>query len=128
AGARILNLSLALTPPSSKGERALRHALDHAARRGVIIVAAASNQATVGSTVITAHPWVIPVAACDLRGKPLNESNLGHSIGRRGFLGPGEKITSLGAAGDPLTLGGTSAAAPFCDRRNCANLVAISRC
>jgi subtilisin family serine protease len=56
---------------------------------------------------------VIPVAACDLRGKPLHQSNLGHSIGRRGLLAPGERITSLGSEGEPLTLGGTSAAAPF---------------
>jgi hypothetical protein len=34
AGARILNLSLALTPSSSKGERALGEALEYAARRG----------------------------------------------------------------------------------------------
>ena len=113
AGARILNLSLALTQSSSKGERALGEVLDHAARRGVLIVAAAGNQGTIGSTVITAHPWVIPVAACNLRGKPLIESNLGHSIGRHGLLAPGEQITSLGSEGEPLTLGGTSAAAPF---------------
>jgi subtilisin family serine protease len=113
AGARILNLSLALTQSSSKGERALGEALDHAARRGVLIVAAAGNQGTIGSTVITGHPWVIPVAACDLRGKPINESNLGHSIGRRGLRAPGDQITSLGAEGQPLTLGGTSVAAPF---------------
>jgi subtilisin family serine protease len=71
AGARILNLSLALTQSFSKGERALGEALDHAARRGVIIVAAAGNQGTIGSTVISCHPWVIPVVACDLRGKPI---------------------------------------------------------
>ncbi len=113
AGARILNLSLALTQSSSKGERALGEALDHAARQGVLVVAAAGNQGTIGSTVITSHSWVIPVAACDLRGKPVNESNLGHSIGRRGLRAPGDQITSLGAEGQSLTLGGTSVAAPF---------------
>jgi subtilisin family serine protease len=113
AGARVINLSLALMQSSAEARLALLQALDHAARRGVLIVAAAGNQGTVGSTVITAHPWVIPVGACDLRGKPLNESNLGHSIGRRGLLAPGEQITSLGSEGKPLTLGGTSAAAPF---------------
>ena len=113
AGARILNLSLALTQSSSKAERALEQALDHAARRGVLIVAAAGNQGTIGSTIITAHPWVIPVVACDLRGKPVNESNLGNSIGRRGLRAPGDQITSLGAEREPLMLGGTSAAAPF---------------
>jgi subtilisin family serine protease len=58
AGVRILNLSLALTRASSKGERALGEALDHAARRGVLIVAAAGNQGTIGGTVITGHPWL----------------------------------------------------------------------
>ena len=65
AGARVVNLSLAVTRSSSKGERALKLALDHAARHGVIIVAAAGNQGTVGGTTITSHPWVIAVAACD---------------------------------------------------------------
>jgi subtilisin family serine protease len=113
AGAHVLNISAAIAQPSSKSERILAEALDHAARRGAVIVAAAGNQATMSSTIITGHPWVIPIAACDLRGKPLNESNLGHSIGRHGLLAPGEQITSLGSEGQPLTLGGTSAAAPF---------------
>jgi len=113
AGARVLNLSLALIQSSARARLALVQALDHAAQCGVLVVAAAGNQGTISSTVITAHPWVIPVAACDLRGKPLNESNLGHSIGRHGLLAPGEQVTSLGSQGEPLTLGGTSAAAPF---------------
>jgi subtilisin family serine protease len=113
AGARILNLSLALTQYFAKGERVLGEALDHARRRGVIVVAAAGNQGSVGGTIITRHPWVIPVAACDARGRPTRESNLGHSMGLRGLSAPGEGITSLGVAGKPLTLGGTSVAAPF---------------
>jgi subtilisin family serine protease len=79
----------------------------------VITVAAAGNQGTVGSSAITRHPWVIPVAACDTRGKPLSESNLGRSIGRRGLSAPGKNVTSLGTNGQPQTFGGTSAAAPF---------------
>jgi subtilisin family serine protease len=43
----------------------------------------------------------------------MNHSNLGNSIGRRGLGAPGHGITSLGAEGRPLTLGGTSAATPF---------------
>ena len=113
AGVRCINLSLALAQPSSKGERELAQALDHAAKRGVIIVAAAGNQGTLGSTAITRHSWVIPVVGCDLRGRPINESNLGSSIGRRGLSAPGEAITSLGALGKSLTLGGTSVATPF---------------
>jgi subtilisin family serine protease len=113
AGARVLNISAALAQPSMKNERTLEEALDRAARRGVIVVAAAGNQGTLGSTAITCHPWVIPVVGYDLQGRPMNHSNLGNSIGRRGLGAPGDGITSLGAEGEPLTLGGTSAAAPF---------------
>jgi len=112
-GARIVNLSAALIRPSLKGESKLEEALNHAAHRGVITVAAAGNQGMVGSSAITRHPWVIPVAACDTQGKPLNESNLGRSIGRRGLSAPGVSVTSLGTNGKPQTFGGTSVAAPF---------------
>lgn len=113
AGARVINLSLALAQPSIKGEQSLEEALNQAVTRGVIVVAAAGNQGTLGSSAITRHPWVIPVVACDLAGRPMNESNLGGSIGRRGLRAPGDGVTSLGAEGQPLTLGGTSVAAPF---------------
>jgi len=113
AGARVINLSSALAQPSSKGEKKLEEALNHAAQRGVITVAAAGNQSMVGSSAITRHPWVIPVAACNIRGRPLSESNFGGSIGRWGLSAPGENVTSLGANGKTQTFGGTSAAAPF---------------
>jgi len=113
AGAHVINLSAALINASAKGERRLKEALDHSAKRGVIVVAAAGNQAAVGSSAITNHPWVIPVVASDLRGRPINYSNLGNSIGRRGLSAPGEGVTSLGMSDQPLMFGGTSAAAPF---------------
>ena len=47
AGARVLNLSVALVQPSSKGERDLEEALNYAAKRNVILVAAAGNQGTI---------------------------------------------------------------------------------
>jgi subtilisin family serine protease len=113
AGAHVINLSAALAQPSPRGEHLLEQALDYSAQRGAIVVAAAGNQGTVGSTAIVRHSWVIPVAACDLRGRPMNESNFGGSIGRSGLGAPGENITSLGSDGKPQTSGGTSAAAPF---------------
>jgi subtilisin family serine protease len=112
-GANVINLSAALVQPSPRGESRLEQARDYAAQSGAIIVAAAGNQGTVGSSAITRHPRVIPVAACNMQGRPLNESNLGNSIGRRGMSAPGENITSLGTNGKPQTFGGTSAAAPF---------------
>src|SRR6185369_9322042 len=44
AGARVINLSLALSHPSNKGEQALEEAFNQAIRRDVIVVAAAGNQ------------------------------------------------------------------------------------
>jgi subtilisin family serine protease len=113
AGARVLNLSLALVPWAPRGEHMLVQALDYAARRAVVVVAAAGNQGTVGSSGITRHPWVIPVAGCDSLGRPVSEANLGSSIGRRGLSAPGDKVTSLGSDGKPCSFAGTSAAAPF---------------
>ena len=113
AGAHVINLSAALANPSAKGERRLEEALGYCARRSVIVVAAAGNQAAVGSSAITQHSWVIPVIASDLRGRPISYSNLGSSIGRQGLSAPGERITSLAIDGHAPAFGGTSAAAPF---------------
>ena len=113
AGAQVINLSLALAQPSTKEEQTLEEALNQAVRRGVIVVAASGNQGTLGSSAITRHPWTIPVVGCDRLGRPTNESNLGSSMGRRGLSAPGDGITSLGAEGQSLTLGGTSVAVPF---------------
>jgi subtilisin family serine protease len=112
-GARVLNISAAITQPLVRAGRALEDALREAARRGVIVVAAAGNRATLGGTSITSDPWVIPVVAYDAAGRPLAQSNLGVSIGRRGVGAPGHRISSLGAPGKPLVSGGTSAAAAF---------------
>ena len=112
-GARLLNISAAIAQPLAQSGRALQEALREAARRGVVVVAAAGNQGTLGGTSITGDPWVIPVVAFEAAGRPLGQSNLGGSIGRRGVGAPGARITSLGAAGRPLTAGGTSAAAAF---------------
>ena len=113
AGAHVLNVSSALVEPSSRGQRALVEALDYTLRRGVLVVVAAGNQGTLGSSVLTRHPWVIPVVACDLQGRPMPYANLGHAIGRRGLRASGDGITSLSATGESRTFSGTSVAVPF---------------
>jgi subtilisin family serine protease len=113
AGARVINLSVALSHPSSSGDPFLEEALNRAVQRRVLVVAAAGNQGTLASSAITRYPWVIPVVACDLRGRPMNQSNVGSSIGKRGLAAPGDAITSLSPDGLPLTFGGTSVAVPF---------------
>jgi subtilisin family serine protease len=113
AGARVINLSLALVRAFARRERLIREALDYAAAQGVLVVAAAGNLSTVASSTITNHPWVVPVVACDSAGRPANDSTLAGSIGRRGLRAPGIEVTSLGADGDTVTRSGTSAAAAF---------------
>lgn len=113
AGAHILNLSLGVLRATGLEERGLQEGLDYAARRGVLVVAAAGNEGSVGSSVLTRHPWAIPVVACDLAGRPVGFSNLGRSIGRHGVRAPGESVQSLSTGGSFFVAGGTSAAAPF---------------
>jgi subtilisin family serine protease len=113
AGVRVLNLSMAQPAPSGFRDRALETALDHAAARGVILVVAAGNQGRMGSSVLTDHPWVIPVTAYDRAGRPMPQSNLSASIGRHGVGAPGDSISGPGLGGRPFRLSGTSAAAPF---------------
>jgi subtilisin family serine protease len=112
-GARILNLSIELVQPCPEGDRALKDALDHAAARGTVVVAAAGNQGIIGGSALTRHPWVIPVAACDLQGRPTAYSNRTGTINRKGLMAPGEKVASIGSSGHPVRLSGTSVSVPF---------------
>lgn len=113
AGATVLNISAGALYGSAGDEDELRAALDHAARHGALVVAAAGNHRTLGSTVITGHLWTVPVAAFGSDGRPTPRSNLGASIGRRGLGAPGENVTSLDAGGDLVARSGTSVAAAF---------------
>jgi subtilisin family serine protease len=113
AGASVINLSVGLDQASSRDERLIEQAFDHAAKSGVIVVAATGNRGLVGSSPITRHPWVIPVTACDLSGRPTGYSNLGKSIGTRGLRAPGDGISSIETDGKRGSFGGTSVAAPF---------------
>ncbi|MDQ0198682.1 S8 family serine peptidase [Neobacillus ginsengisoli] len=55
----------------------------------------------------------VKIPQSDFGGRPLTESNLGGSVGKKGLSAPGDNITSLSPNGKPLTFGGTSVAAPF---------------
>jgi subtilisin family serine protease len=113
-GARIVNLSAATGEPTTRVVRHLRHALDHVARRGAIVVAAAGNQGTLGTSEITRHPGVIPVVAYDLQGQPMRQSNFGRSTARWGLGAPGEMIVSLVPSGSSVApQSGTSFSTAF---------------
>ncbi|MFD3658748.1 S8 family serine peptidase [Streptomyces sp. NPDC058620] len=111
AGARVINMSLSLGPGPRTGLSAVEQALEHAAGREVIVVAASGNESSIDGTALTRHRAVIPVVAYDLKGRPARFSNLGHSIGLRGVGAPGEGIVSVGAGGGSRPFGGSSAAA-----------------
>jgi subtilisin family serine protease len=113
AGARIINLSAALAGRSFGADRELGEALGYTAQRGVLVVAAAGNHGAVAGSAITRHRWVIPVVAYDRAGWPLQQSDLGRSIGNRGLGAPGQGVTSLASEGGPAVSAGTSIAAPF---------------
>jgi subtilisin family serine protease len=113
SGAAVVNLSIAIVEGSPGGEVDLGHTLDWMARKRIIVVAAGGNQGSIGSSLITRHPWVIPVVAYDIHGRVMSISNLGGSIGRRGVGAPGERVTSLAPNGGSLAMGGTSVATPF---------------
>jgi hypothetical protein len=112
AGAQVINLSLGLTK-QSKGKNELQASLDYSVKKGTIVVAAAGNQGSIGSSVLTSHPWVVSVAACDFNGKPMDQSNFGFSMSKWGLMAPSENIQSLKSDGGYTTMSGTSVAAPF---------------
>lgn len=113
AGASILNLSVSLADSSAHGKTQLEQALNYAAARDVVTVVAAGNQGMIGNSVLTSHPWAIPVIACDDSGRPLVTSNLSASTGHNGLGAPGENLPVIGPGDAISRISGTSAAAPF---------------
>ena len=113
AGAKIINLSLALSFSSVAKISELNEAYEYAFRKHVIIVAATGNQGNIGFFPVIDHPWVVPVVSCDMKGRLDPISNIGPSIAKRGLMAPGVNITSTAPGGGYRKLSGTSFAAPF---------------
>ena len=108
-GARVINVSVTLEH-SFAGEHALEAAVDYATEHDVGVVVPSTGWPA-GTWRISEHPWVIPVVAYDLQGRPSGYAD--RAIGLRGVGAPGVAITSLGTEGQPVTLAGASIAAPF---------------
>ena len=111
AGARIINLSLGVIPVDTSVDRELDGACNYAARRGVVLVAAAGNQGRIGFLPLLNHPWVTPIVSCDFAGRVTPESNLSPTIGTRGLSAPGVTILTAAPGGNYAPISGTSAAA-----------------
>lgn len=110
----VINLSVAVASVEAKAEAGLKRALDGARARGCIVVAASGNNADTGGSVLTRHPWVIPVASYRENGLPDPISNLSRSIGRSGLGASGENRLGLGPKPDSFVeLSGTSIATAY---------------
>ncbi len=112
AGARIINMSVGIPGSSVREYPTLKEAYDLAARKGVLLIAAAGNQGRIGQIPLIQHPWVIPVAACDDAGRLLAQSNTSTSVARNGLMAPGYEVPGILAMGKHTTWTGTSMAAP----------------
>ena len=122
AGAHVIRLSLGLSQLSGKPDPCVEDALDCVIRRSVIVLAAAGNMGVLESPAVTRHSWVIPVVACDLRGRPTSESNMGSSIGRHGFRAIALPVQRGRVATHALRYERSRA---LCDGRDCAPLVGV---
>lgn len=105
-GADIINVSLGGTADS----QLLRHAVEYAVSRGVMIIAAAGNSGQAGALYPAAYSDVVAVGAVDEALKPARFSNYGAAID---VWGPGSNILSLAATADYALFNGTSFAAPY---------------
>jgi hypothetical protein len=123
-----LNVSATLVRASARDEQTLQTVLDYACQRRVAVVAAAGNASAIGGSVITRHPWVIPVVAYGLRGRALTSSNLGAVIGRHGLGASGENITSLRASVGTATIEWHECRRPVHHGDLRAAAVSVARC
>ncbi|MGY3647123.1 hypothetical protein ACVWW2_002414 [Bradyrhizobium sp. LM4.3] len=110
AGARLINLSLAILDEGIEANRRLAAALDFARVRGCVLVAAAGNQGRSASGQLLTHPVVVPVVAVDASLRLLPDSNFGPALAARGVAALGH-MSGYAPGGGLTTMAGTSVAA-----------------
>lgn len=109
AGARLVNLSLAILGPEAEINPRLAAALDFAEASGALLLVAAGNQGRLAMGQLLSHPVVIPVAAVDISQRQLPESNFGPAISRRGVAALG-RMPGYAPGGGTTVMSGTSVA------------------
>ncbi len=105
-GARVLSLSWGTETESGF----LKDNLDHAAAKGIIIVASAGNEPTGKNMYPAAYSSVIGVGALDAEGNIWEKSNYGDFVT---VYAPGVASFPIGYRGDPGAYAGTSISAAF---------------
>jgi len=110
AGARLINLSLAILGDERVRDRNLSRALDRAEEKGALLMAAAGNQGHFAAGQMLSHPVVVPVVAVDRSGQVLPHNNFGPSISRVGVAALGHDVWGYTPTGGRRTMSGTSIA------------------
>ncbi|MEM1222198.1 MAG: S8 family serine peptidase [Verrucomicrobiota bacterium] len=105
-GVDVLNMSLGVY----QDVQILRDAISYANQQGVILVAAAGNDAYAQLPFPAAYPSVLSVTAVDAKGQQALFPNQSKSID---FAAPGVGIVTANEEGGTIPFSGTSAAAPF---------------
>jgi hypothetical protein len=111
AGARLINLSLAVVDDEGGNDSQLAAALDRAQAAGAVVVVAAGNRSSSTRGQLLAHPVTVPVAMVDHDGRLLAPSNMSADIVRRSVAVRGNGVRGYGPGGRIAQMSGTSAAA-----------------
>lgn len=110
AGARLLNLSLAVLGDDAENHSELALALDRAEASGAVVVVAAGNQSRLAIGQLLSHPATVPVVAVDSAGGLLPGCNFGPLISRRGVAAIGHEVLGYAPGGRTAVMSGTSVA------------------
>jgi hypothetical protein len=104
-GAHLINLSLG----GPGDDPTLQAAIDYAAKRNVLVVAAAGNEGTESISFPARYPSVVAVSAVDALGQSPSFNNHGVEMD---LAAPGLGIHTAWSGGNLVEFSGTSAAAP----------------
>jgi hypothetical protein len=109
AGARLINLSLAILDDDSENHPELGAALDLAEMSGALLLVAAGNQGRLAMGQLLSHPVTIPVVGTEASQALLPECNFGPVITRRGVAALG-RMPGYAPGGGITLMSGTSVA------------------
>ena len=113
AGAHVINISGGELSNAGEADPMLVNAVRFCSDEGVLIVAAAGNDACRCLHVPAVLPTVLAVGAMDARGMPLDSSNWGDVYRTQGILAPGQNIAGATPGGGIALKTGTSFATPI---------------
>jgi cyanobactin maturation PatA/PatG family protease len=112
-GAHVINISGGQLSQRGEADPMLAKAVRFCNDNGVLIVAAAGNDACQCLHVPAALPSVLAVGAMNAQGLPFDFSNWGETYQTQGILAPGENILGAIPGGGTAPKSGTSFATPI---------------